>query len=416
MVNETPKPRDDTQALVTGRSRKRRWPLLLMVLVLAGIAALVVAWKFRRGRPYQPPPITYEGDSTGLEQTVIVPTLDTPIPPGKNVIWCSSFQVAWNHLKDDVIKAPVKVANAEEVADRLNRAPQSEADLPEGSYYATAGFVGDGVVETIQKEMAQRFPSAGKPTFEGLLPDAIVAYAYLTAGVKFTIPFFDSNKPLAFQGSDGGETSVSAFGIRPQDEYAYDRLREQVEILYSFPDFYHYFGKEDPSAEFAIDLCKDSSPNQIVVARIEPGETLADTVASLEEKIREWSPESEKHARSFGISDVLLVPEASWRIAHHFAEIEGPDKMLRNAGFEGYYVDTAFQMIEFRLDRSGAELATEAKVIFLPIPRYFLFHRAFLIYMRKRGAEHPFLVMWVDNAELLCKYQPPPEGAATPAE
>jgi hypothetical protein len=23
--------------------------------------------------------------------------------------------------------------------------------------------------------------------------------------------------------------------------------------------------------------------------------------------------------------------------------------------------------------------------------------------MKKRGAQHPFFVMWVDNAELLCK-------------
>ena len=124
MVNETPKPRDDTQALVTGRSRKRRWPLLLMVLVLAGIAALVVAWKFRRGRPYQPPPITYEGDSTGLEQTVILPTLDTPIPPGKNVIWCSSFQVAWNHLRDDVTH--ISRVSARDACLALNHGPAPE--------------------------------------------------------------------------------------------------------------------------------------------------------------------------------------------------------------------------------------------------------------------------------------------------
>jgi hypothetical protein len=27
--------------------------------------------------------------------------------------------------------------------------------------------------------------------------------------------------------------------------------------------------------------------------------------------------------------------------------------------------------------------------------------RPFLIYLKKRGAGHPFFVMWVDNAELL---------------
>ena len=125
---------------------RRRWLLALAVLLLSGIVGFWAARTLRRGRPYQPPPLAYEGDSNGLERTVIVPTLDTPVPASKNVIWCSSFQLAWNHLKDDVVKAPVQVANAQVIAERLNRAPQSEADLPEGSYYATAGSVDDGIV------------------------------------------------------------------------------------------------------------------------------------------------------------------------------------------------------------------------------------------------------------------------------
>ncbi len=422
MVNETPKPRDETQALVTGRAGKRRWPLLLMVLVLAGVAALVLARKFRRGRPYQPPPIAYEGDSTGLEHTVIVPTLDTPMPPGKNVIWCSSFQVAWNHLKDDVIKAPVRVANAEEIADRLNRAPQSEADLPEGSYYATAGFVSDGIVETIQEEMAGRFPSAAKPTFEGLLPDAIVAYAYLTAGVKFTIPFFDSDEPLMFQDSTGAEVTVSSFGIRPEDHDAYRRLREQAKVLYvrhhesreQYEKATEERGHVPPPAEFAIDPCKDSSPNQIVLARIEPKASLAETLVDLQEKIGEYV--SEGSFDRLIVSDVLLIPNSHWKIDHHFAELEGADKLLLNPGFELYWIERARQAIDFKLDRSGAELISETKVMAEAMPRYFLFDRPFLIYLKKRGAEHPFFVMWVDNAELLCKCQPPPERAPAPAE
>jgi hypothetical protein len=32
-----------------------------------------------------------------------------------------------------------------------------------------------------------------------------------------------------------------------------------------------------------------------------------------------------------------------------------------------------------------------------------VFDRPFLVYMQKRGAEQPFFVMWVDNAELLVR-------------
>ena len=421
-----------------GLSQKRLWrKLLLLVLSLLVLAGIVVGGLLLRarsrlpsggvgppGRPYRPPPIAYEGDSTGLEQTVIVPTLDTRMPPGKNVIWCSSFQVAWNHLRDDAIKAPVKVANAEEIADRLNRAPQSEADLPEGSYYAAAGFVGDGIVETIQKEMAQRFPSAAKPTFEGLLPDAIVAYAYLTAGVKFTIPFFDSDETLKFQDSTGAETAVSAFGIRPEDEWAYRKLREQVQVLYSltggvlfesmfetiegYEEYVKSRGGVFVPPEFAIDPCKDSSPCQIVLARIERKPTLAETLADLQVKVADWSQRS--FFNRLSDSDVLLIPNTHWKIDHHFSKLEGADRLLRNPEFEGYWIERARQAIDFKLDRSGAELASEAEVIVESARQCYRFDRPFLIYLKKRGAEHPFFVMWVDNAELLCKWQGSPGG------
>src|SRR5207249_7461129 len=88
---------------------------------------------------------TFDGDSKELQQTVIVPTLDTPIPAGKSAIWCSSIQIAWNRLKDDVVKGPVHLENAETVADRLNRAEQSADDLWADSQYAAAGFAKDGI-------------------------------------------------------------------------------------------------------------------------------------------------------------------------------------------------------------------------------------------------------------------------------
>jgi len=39
----------------------------------------------------------------------------------------------------------------------------------------------------------------------------------------------------------------------------------------------------------------------------------------------------------------------------------------------------------------------------LAIPRCFLFNQPFLVYMKKRNADQPFFVMWVDNAELLVR-------------
>jgi hypothetical protein len=338
---------------------------------------------------------TYDGNSTGLKQTIILPTLDTLMPKGKNVIWCSSFQLAWNELKDNVIGEPVKLIGAEEIANHLNLAKQSRADISDKSYYAAAGLVKDGILEKIQTDMAKRFPSEPQPDFKDVSPtDVIIAYCYLTANVKFRIPYFENYKKFIFKDSQGNKTQVTSFGIRPEDDYAYKKLRKQVEIIYSLydPDSHNLL-------EFAVDLSKDTKPNQIVLARIEQKETLGHTLAHLDDKIAGFT--KEKFSHQFGINDVLLVPNIFWRITHHFKGLEG--KYLGNTGYENLFIRLALQMIQFRLDRSGAELKSEAKSYVAPIPSHFVFDQPFLIYMKKRGARHPFFVMWVDNAELLSK-------------
>ena len=115
----------------------------------------------------------------------VVPTLDAPIPEGKSAVWCASFQVAWNRLAMDVVKGPPQISGAEEPCRRLNGQAVGETDLPEGSFYAAAGWSKDGIRERIRKEMAAAFPSAPPPNIGGA---GGVAYAYLEAGVKFEIP------------------------------------------------------------------------------------------------------------------------------------------------------------------------------------------------------------------------------------
>ena len=83
--------------------------------------------------------------------------------------------------------------------------------------------------------------------------------------------------------------------------------------------------------------------------------------------------------------------------------MEGSDKRLVNAGFNGYHIAKALQTIRFKLDRSGAELSSESQIFCLPDATHFVLDRPFLIVVKKRGAQRPFFVMWVDNAELLCK-------------
>jgi hypothetical protein len=322
-----------------------------------------------------------------------VPTLDTPYPEGKNVIWCSSFQLTWNEIRDDVIGAPLDVIGAEEVAKRLNDAPQSAADLEPDFYYAAGGWIKDGIIDQIEREMAAKFPSYELPDFNDY-PDGILAYSYLLANVPFEHPFRQLDEGLTFTDSRGTETQVSGFGLWEAWLSKYRALREQMEIVYFLPEDPNY--AHNPK-EYAIDLCRHSKPYHVVIAAIEPKASLAEAVAHIERGAERFKQRYYyERASAFGETDELRVPEMFWRIDHRFSELLG--KGVRNVGMP---IVEARQIIEFRLDRSGVMFESEARFGIASSPRYFVFDGPFLIYMKKRNADQPFFVMWVDNAELL---------------
>jgi len=168
---------------MSSRSRVRR---LRFGIAAIAVTVIGISWWFLRqhAERYRPSPMSFDGTSDQLLQTVILPTLDSSIPDDKNAIWCASFQIAWNRLKDDVAKEPIRLANAESIADAQNRAEQSENDVEPDAVYAAAGLAKDGIVKRIQTEMASKFPSVARPELN-VPSGGAVAYVYLAASSKF---------------------------------------------------------------------------------------------------------------------------------------------------------------------------------------------------------------------------------------
>ena len=348
----------------------------------------------------------FAGNSRELQTTAIVPTLDTPTQKKINTIWCGSFLATWKTMETDLAEKPLTLRGKPEVAHTLDNAPDPRPHIPAENLYVAAGWNQQGITERIAKDFALRFPSRSPPAFPGLLPNSFVAYAYLDANVKFSLPYFQNSKPLLFTDGTGKETALNSFGIRPEDDYAYDKLRQQPAILFEARN------ERYSLTECIVDLDHTSSPSQIILAWVAPKITLAETLKSVEEKIAAAARNQQR--KVLGINDVLLVPDIAWSISHRFVEIEGRE--FTNSTLKGQQLDVAQQDIQFRLDRSGAELTSEAKVYMLPLPTYYVFDHPFLIYIEKRGAAMPYFVMWVENAELLGKWKSTnssqPEGTA----
>jgi hypothetical protein len=289
----------------------------------------------------------FETSSDKLSRTIIVPTLDTPVPKEKSAIWCGSFSLAWRELESSVVGEPIRLAGAEDVADRLNKEPFSSGDLEPTMYYAAAGLTRDGIVPRIQKEMRQRFPDVQLPALAS--PDDVaIAYAYLETSIKFPIPYLDET--IVFTDSSGNRTNVEAFGIDVKDLARARQLEKQVDVLFADD------GRRDAN-EFALDLFKNSTPNQIVVARVPLRGSLAETYQSLQIRIKK---EAQKPKTFSGDLDRLRVPRMHWKIDHHFAELQG--KKFKNDSVNALYLEEVVQTISFKLDSKGAEVKSDARM------------------------------------------------------
>jgi len=350
-------------------------------------------------------------DTANLKKTSVVATLDCPVPEHQNVIWCSTFQIAWDKFKNDIIGKPVKVPGAEELAASLNRAEVSEKDLEKESFYATAGFVGKGIIKQIQKEMKKRFPSA-PVSVSGKLKrstDAAVLYSYLDIDLKFKYPFYTEDSPFIFEDSEGTHKEVQSFCNNSDGfgDFNQKHVHEQIDILY-----YKSGNKVEPM-EFAIDLCKYTSPYQVVVALVSQSNTLRETLSTVEQKISEFKEELNyevlRKIRTFGFADIVTVPDILYKLTHQFAELK--DRPFENSQVLNCSFMETKQMIDFSLSRTSVTYQNDAIFIFWPLaqppqPRRLLFNKPFLIYVKKRqGGTDPFFVMWVDNAELMNEFE-----------
>lgn len=344
-------------------------------------------------------------DSKDLKETVVVATLDCPLPEHKNAIWCSTFQMAWDKFKDDLVGEPIRLPGAEDLADRLNRGAFPTADIEPRSYYANAGFVKDGIIEQIQKDMASRFPGEDAATFDPRyteLPQVALTYAYLNVNVGFAYPYYVNDRPFAFTGSQGRKADVTSFSTSAP--YVNNTMvRGQVDIL-------HYeFGDTPDGDEFIVDLSIHTKPYQIILARMPKSATLGETRRALQERIARFKDDPDYAALSkLRPIDSLTVPDVLYKLTHRFNQLLG--KPFGNERWRDFYLFEAFQRIDFSLSRTGVVLKSVAigggtasrSPQQLAKPRHLRFDKPFLICVKKREPDAtPFFLMWVDNAELM---------------
>jgi len=240
--------------------RKLLWAVACGVAMCLVAVGIVKQW--RAGQE------AVRGWARDMKRTTVTPHLEQEIVPGENVVWCSTFQLAWNELCD-LAGGPIQMENPPAMVAFLNRKEASKEDLDEASYVAMAGLAEDGIHEKIRKELDRKFHGQANPALLNSLPEAgWVTYAYLFKDLPFEWAFTRFRRELSFEGR-----MVDCFGIKdpgPDEE----KMASQVAVL-------DYQNNDD----LIVELRTKASDERLILAKVPRKPSLGKTIAAVQQRI-----------------------------------------------------------------------------------------------------------------------------------
>jgi hypothetical protein len=332
--------------------------------------------------------------STDLHQTTVTGHMEAPISEGRNILYCSSFQLAWNELKQYFGTSEITLTKEPSLVGFLNKSLSKSKDISERNYLAVAGPLTREFLDDLNYALRRKFgDEAPFVAVEKVGQDWFIAFGFIFKDLKFTKHFESLREPVYFQSSDG-TTGVRAFGIKEfvEDNSHHMKMGEQVRI-FGYKDDHH----------FIIRLQPGSAQDEIVLAKMSPGKTLLQTIEAAMATIAAGDGDY------LDQGDTMQIPKFNFDVTHSYDELVGK-LVIRGESRHGP-IEAALQGIRFKLNEKGARLRSYGTVIGSNgdekvhdnLPRKLIFDRPFLVYLKEKGAKYPYFALWVDNPELLVK-------------
>ena len=320
--------------------------------------------------------------------TIIAPTLDTKIEKGKNIVYCSTFQMAWNQLYRDVIKDTIEINDAPDYVSKLNLLINSPAGVSEDAYIAVAGIVKDNVIDKTHKLLKEKFAVnlfdlIGHLNFSS---NDIFAFSYLYKNLPFE-EVFEKINGHSFE-FGGRKSIVKAFGINEDNE----RLREMVRVLYV--DYKNH-------DQFVISLKTKSSTDEVVISTLPPEETLGKTYLKIR-KYFEKNYTDDFTSRVLGRKLILVIPKVDFNVKYYYNKLE--NKSILNKNFKEYFINMAIQSVRFKMNEKGVVLTSYSFIMAAKGESFpLIVNGPFFIYLRDKNSDFPYFMAYIANDELLLK-------------
>ena len=272
-------------------------------------------------------------DSSGKISTVL--TLEDEIQA--DTIWCGTFQLIWNDLKNDLAKQDIVFSPQLEVAENLNKGTFTVDDISEEFYYKKIGIPSIELKEEIEKAIKEKFNETSNILddfdWENARPEDYFLYVMLKKEFEFETEFEEFEN-----GKFGEYDDIEFFGIETDETGS---LRGQVQVLY-------YDSKDD----FAIKL-KTKQNDEVILCKNPEGNTFNEIYQNILTKQSEYDGEDYLQE-----GELLKIPNIKIDEKNEITEVENKSFLFSNG--DEYKISKALQTIEFELDRKGGRITSEA--------------------------------------------------------
>jgi hypothetical protein len=265
--------------------------------------------------------------------------LQSRMAPGKNLVFASAFALAWEEVAR-VGGSTILMQYDPPVMVGMQAEKDYRNDLETSAWFAGGNYGSAGVLGQIREGLAAHFNGVATPT---LLPDNVEAEHLFAYAYMF--------KHVAYNEREAQSAQI-AVGPRPED--------------------------------FILDLPLTSADDRLIVASVQPAETLADTVERVLNPRAPFAPAGMPAAWAL---ERYRVPKINFDITWKF----------RNTSAR--YV--------LKVDEFGATVLSEAAQMTLPLPPIIVARPGgpaptpTLVVLTKRNRTRPYFAAWIESTELL---------------
>lgn len=293
-------------------------------------------------------------DAAKMKATRLSSVADAEIEHGQSLVYCPTMVLAWKRFVAEVPQiAPPPLAV------QLLDSQFSEADISPSAVEISVG-------------MASNF---GRQV-----------HCKLRKHLAFAAEFDPFKLPITFVDTQG-EHKVKAFGVTSHWEDFRFALAQVRVSDYRSPD------------DFVISI-DNVNGEDLVLAKMPRPATLQAGIDEVSARIRDSRIPT--NARTVVAEEQVVIPVLELSISADFRN------ELRDQAEDGEGLESAVQIVQFRLDERGAVVWSEAGVIgenghyeYTPGTRTFIFDKPFLIMLREAPDKQPYLAAWIANTELM---------------